>query len=129
MTSTLIICTTCAFSREEKHRNGQTGGEILAALVEDALAGLPADTPAPLLRRHACLMGCDHPCNVAVAADGKLTYVLGRFAPDSDSAEAIVSFARHHGTSTSGQVPFRDWPQGVKGHFIARIPPLSPATA
>jgi predicted metal-binding protein len=43
----------------------------------------------------------------------------------------VVDYARLHAESPTGQVPFKQWPQGVKGHFVARIPaidaPLGPA--
>ncbi|MEO0914605.1 MAG: DUF1636 domain-containing protein, partial [Pseudomonadota bacterium] len=73
------------------------------------------------------LMGCEHGCNIAISADGKLTYVLGSFAPDAEAAEGIVAYARGHAESESGAVPFKQWPQAVKGHFVARVPPLEPA--
>lgn len=98
----------------------KTGGEMLAEHVER----LAAETDIKV-RRRSCLMGCERHCNVSIQAEGKLTYVLGKFAPDSDSAEAVVEYAQRHAESESGQVPFKQWPQGVKGHFVARIPSLS----
>jgi predicted metal-binding protein len=92
---------------------------VLAGLVETAAAGTGLRT-----RRVSCLMGCTHGCNVAIQAQGKLAYTLGRFSPDADSAGAIVDYARLHADSDTGQVPFRQWPQGVKGHFVTRHPPL-----
>ncbi len=119
--TTIFVCDTCAFSAEAKtDRAGRTGGEILAGLVERAAAGAERVE----VRRQSCLMGCEHPCNTAISAEGKLTYVLGRFEPGAASAEAVVDYARLHAESDSGVVPFRRWPQGVKGHFIARVPPL-----
>ena len=119
--TTIFVCDTCAFSEEEKlDPAGRTGGEILAAHVERAAAG--ADRVE--VRRQSCLMGCEHPCNAAIGAEGKLTYVLGRFEPAAEAARAVVDYALLHAESDSGVVPFRSWPQGVKGHFIARVPPL-----
>ena len=69
-------------------------------------------------------MGCSHGCNVAIQAPGKLAYTLGRFDADQDAAEAIVEYAELHANSETGQVPFKQWPQGVKGHFVTRHPPL-----
>jgi predicted metal-binding protein len=70
-------------------------------------------------------MGCSHGCNVAIQSDGKLTYVMGNFEPSSDAAEGIVKYASKHAESEIGQVPFREWPQAIKGHFVSRIPTLS----
>ncbi len=121
MTTTIFVCDTCRYSVEDKlDAKGQTGGEILAALIEKAAAGQPDIE----VRRQSCLMGCERHCNTAITADGKLTYVLGRFEPVAESAEAVVDYAGLHRDSETGRVPFKQWPQGVKGHFIARIPAL-----
>lgn len=121
MTTTIFVCDTCSYAPGEKTGpENRTGGEMLAQLVE----GLADDEIVIEVRRQSCLMGCDRHCNIAITADGKLTYVLGMFKPDPGSAEAIVEYARLHADSDTGRVPFKQWPQGVKGHFVARIPAI-----
>ena len=121
MTTTIFVCDTCSYAPGQKTGpNNQTGGEILAELVERIAQG----STTVEIRRQSCLMGCDRHCNTAITADGKLTYVLGMFKPSNASAEAIVEYAELHADSETGRVPFKQWPQGVKGHFVARIPPL-----
>lgn len=118
MTTTIFVCDTCRFSVEEKLDGDKTGGEILCAYVEHKAAANPNLT----VKRQSCLMGCVRHCNIAITADDKLSYVLGEFQPDAEAAQAIVDYAILHAESETGQVPFRQWPQGVKGHFVARIP-------
>ncbi len=119
----VTVCETCNFSSEAKLQLDRTGGEMLAELLEqDARSDQQVQ-----VRRHACLMGCARHCNVALSAAGKLTYVLGSFEPAPESAAAIMGFARLYAESATGQVPYRLWPEGVKGHFVARIPPLPAA--
>lgn len=115
----ITICDTC--KREDWAARGedQTDGEHLAVLIEAAAAGTDLRT-----RRTSCLMGCDHGCNVAIQAAGKLAYTLGRFEPSAEAAAGIIAYAQGHAASETGQVPYRDWPQAVKGHFITRHPPL-----
>ena len=116
MTTWITICDTC--KRDGWIAGGPTDGERLAAAVE-------ALDPGPVrVRRHSCLMGCTHGCNVAVQAEGKICYTLGRFEPSAEAAEAILAWARLHADSASGQVPYRQWPEPVKGHFVTRHPPL-----
>lgn len=123
MPTELIICDTCKRA-DWREGDEMTDGERLAAFTEAAPA-----REGVIVRRHSCLMGCGNGCNVSILAEGKLTYVLGHFTPDADSAEAILDYAAAHARSATGQVPFREWPQGVKGHFVARIPvPLPDAT-
>lgn len=120
MTTTITICSTCRHMGRDLPEGAVRDGERLAEKV----ARLVPENGDLRVRRVACLMGCDHGCNVAIQAEGKLSYVLGRFAPEEEAARAILAYAALHAASPSGQVPFRAWPQGVKGHFVARIPPL-----
>lgn len=121
MTTTITICDTCKREGWDAETDPLTDGEKLAALVEAAAGG----AGGVKTRRHSCLMGCNHGCNIAIQADGKLTYVLGRFEPSEEAAQGIVDYATAHADSDSGQVPFRQWPQAVKGHFVSRIPVLT----
>ena len=43
--------------------------------------------------------------------------------PEADAARAILDYAAHYAASDTGQVAYRDWPAGVKGHFLTRTPP------
>ncbi len=119
MTTWITICDTCKRDGWTAEATGQTDGEALAVLIEAAAVDAPVRT-----RRVSCLMGCSHGCNVAIQAAGKLCYTIGNFAPDRDAAEAIVAYATLHAGTGSGQVPYRQWPEGVKGHFVTRHPPL-----
>ena len=120
MPTWITICETCKRPGWPGPSEGaDLPGTRLAALVESAAEGTALRT-----RRVACLMGCDHGCNVAVQAPGKLCYTLGRFEPTAEAAEALVAWAALHAESGTGQVPYKLWPQPVKGHFVTRHPPL-----
>ena len=115
MAARLIICDTC--KREGiAPLDGKTCGEQLADLVENL------DTQIEVVR-HSCLMGCDRACNIALQQEGKLTYVLGQFDPSVEAAQGIIDYALLYQASEEGRVPYKQWPQEVKGHFVARIPP------
>lgn len=119
MTSWITICDTCKRDDWSAETHDRPDGEDLAERIEARAPGAGVRT-----RRVSCLMGCTHGCNVAVQGAGKLAYTLGRFTPDDDAAQAIVDYAALHAQSETGQVPYRTWPQGVKGHFVTRHPPL-----
>lgn len=119
MTTLITICDTCKRDGWDAETQAQTDGEVLADLVESTDHGVGVQT-----RRVSCLMGCAHGCNVAIQAEGKLAYTLGRFEPSADAAAGIVEYAQKHAASDTGQVPFREWPQAIKGHFVTRHPPL-----
>jgi predicted metal-binding protein len=120
--TTITICDTC--KRDDWAEKGVeiTDGEALAALIEQAAKVVDGVKT----RRHSCLMGCGKGCNLAIQAQGKLTYVMGDFDAQEESAEGVVEYARLHSASETGQVPFKQWPQAVKGHFVSRLPVLNP---
>ena len=122
MTTTITICDTCKREDWGAEAQGITDGEALAALIEAEVA---ATGGAVKTRRYSCLMGCTRACNVTIQAQGKLNYTLGEFTADTDAAKGIVRYAALHASSASGQVPYREWPQAIKGHFTTRHPPLN----
>ncbi|MEZ5716711.1 MAG: DUF1636 domain-containing protein [Paracoccaceae bacterium] len=119
MTSWITICDTCKREGWDAERGLPTDGETLAGLIESTAEGRGVRT-----RRVSCTMGCERACNVIVQGAGKIGYSLGKFEGTGDDAAAIVDFAEKHAASETGQVPFRDWPQGVKGHFVSRQLPV-----
>lgn len=119
MATCITVCNTCKRDGWGDSGATLTDGELLAQKVAAA-----ADGTGLRVRTVACLMGCDHSCNVAVQGAGKLAYTLGRFEASDEAAQGIVDWARLHAESDSGQVPYRSWPVAVKGHFVTRHPPL-----
>lgn len=120
MTTWITICDTCKRSGWEETGREKTDGEALAEMVE--ASAVEADDVRT--RRVSCTMGCDRACNITVQASDKINYSLGTFEATAEDAEAIVEYAAKHAASETGQVPYREWPQGVKGHFVSRHQPL-----
>ncbi|SLN29530.1 DUF1636 family protein [Pseudooctadecabacter jejudonensis] len=124
----ITVCDTCKREGWDAATGAPTDGEALAALVEavlfEAAANTDPDGISVRTRRVSCTMGCDRACNITVQAAGKINYSLGTFAATEDDAAAIVEYAGKHAASETGQVPYREWPQGVKGHFVSRHQPL-----
>lgn len=116
----VVVCGTCRLSAQAREDEaGRRGGALLA----DALRAASAEHPAIAIQDMACLFACQRHCVIHIRAPGRIGYVLGDFTPDADAAEAILAFARLHAQSEEGQVPYAQWPEGVKGHFITRTPP------
>lgn len=119
----ILVCTTCRFDADRREdETGRRGGALLADALEAALHDLP-DASGVQIQRTACLFACAQHCTVHLRAPGKLGYVLGRFTPGPEAARALLDYARHYVASAEGVVPYADWPEGVKGHFLVRIPP------
>ncbi len=118
MTTTLVLCETCGYDAAQP--DAMRPGERFAREVE----ALAQSDDGLTIRRTRCLMACQRHCTALLRAPGKIAYVLGDFRPGGESAAALLDYSRHYQLSATGQVPFRDWPGGIKGKFIARIPVL-----
>ncbi|MBL4800862.1 MAG: DUF1636 family protein [Emcibacter sp.] len=105
----LIICQTCQ----------QKNGAVLYDLVSEG-----GSREGLKITGHECLWSCASACSVQIRADGKCGYHLGGFQATEDAAAALLDFAVEYNLSPTGEVDFDLWPEGIKGHFIARIPPL-----
>jgi len=119
----LVICTTCKFSESSKFApDGRTGGEMLLAAVQDVLKRDGRDDV--VVEPQACLWNCTKPCSVVMQDEARFSYITGSNTPDREQAEALVQWFDLHGATVDGNVSFKQWPQKMRGHFIARIPPV-----
>lgn len=118
----VVVCSTCRFAPElREDADGVTGGQRLFETLTEAARHDPRFADVTLSKVE-CLWSCTEHCNVHLRMPGKVSYVAGRFTPDADAARAILEFAVAYGASEAGAVPYRQWPQGMKGHFITRSP-------
>lgn len=119
----VVACSTCRHSQDAREDGeGVRGGARLIAALRRVKAGDPR-YDGIAVQEMPCLFACQDFCTVHLRAPDKVGYVLGRFQPDEDAAQAILDYAVHYAASEHGRVPFSLWPQGVKGHFITRTPP------
>lgn len=119
----VIACNTCRHSDDAREDDaGVRGGARLFALLRD-LAESERAYAGIAVEEMPCLFACKDFCTVHIRAPGKVGYILGRFAPDEAAARAILDYAAHHAASAEGRVAYSNWPEGVKGHFIVRVPP------
>lgn len=120
----IVICSTCKFSATEKTgSDGRTGGETLMSHMRDAIWARGLDVP---VTAQACLWNCKRHCSVVLRDTGRFSYVTGDHPPTRQQAEAILEWFLLHGQSETGEVPFRLWPDAMRGHFIARLPAVKP---
>lgn len=119
----VVACNTCRHSAESREGpDGVRGGARLAEALRAVQVGEPRFAGIAV-QEMPCLFACTEFCTVHLRAPDKVGYVLGRFTPDAEAARAILDYAVHYAASEHGRVPFGQWPQGVKGHFITRTPP------
>ena len=127
MTTTILyVCVTCrgtppvALDAPAALRPGaRLLAEVerrLAADGDDGIDVVPAN----------CLSNCPRGCSAAVSGSGKWTYVIGDLDPDRHAAD-VIDFARQHRAHAEGVPEWRDRPDHVRKHTIARVPPVKRA--
>ena len=119
----VVACNTCRHSAEAREDEGGVRGGARLVTALRAVQSAEPRYAGVAVQEMPCLFACKDHCTVHLRAPGKVSYVLGRFTPDEEAARAILDYAVHYAASEHGRVPFADWPQGVKGHFITRSPP------
>ena len=105
----LVVCLTC-----QKNSGADLYGLMMARGPAEGLK----------ITGHDCLWSCAAACAVQIRAEGKYGYHLGGFRATEDHADALLDFAAKHHLSATGDVSYERWPEAIKGHFMARIPPL-----
>ena len=121
----LVLCNSCRFADGRKQADdGRTGGQTLIAELRALLADLGRGDVDVV--EQTCLWNCSMSCSVAIRDTERFSYVTGRHAATRAQAAAILEWFDAHGETASGEVPFKQWPDAMRGHFIARIPPVKP---
>ena len=123
-TTVLYICVTCRGTPPVDAPAGLRPGARLLAAVEQRLA-TDSDDGIDVVPAN-CLSNCSRGCSAAVSGSGKWTYVIGDLDPDRHAGD-VIDFARQHQAHREGVPEWRDRPEHVRKHTIARVPPVKPA--
>lgn len=120
----IVVCNSCRFPDGRKlNDEGQTGGQVLAAALRSVLSA--AQRSDVDVVEQTCLWNCTQSCSVAIRDSERFSYITGRHEATPAQAEAILQWFDKHGNSPTGEVSFREWPDAMRGHFIARLPPFA----
>lgn len=117
--ATVFVCISCRRKLGEGEDQFDHPGPALAERVSALLADDPTISVVPV----ECLAVCKRPCTVALAGDGKWTYVVG----DLDNVahfEEVAAVARAYAATDNGIVPWKERPATFRKGVISRIPPL-----
>jgi predicted metal-binding protein len=115
----LIACETCG--AKQRNAAGQSRGEQLFAELQKQQPARAAEHIT--LSQVRCLWVCKEKCAVHLRSPGRVGYVLA-VEPDEISASALLDYAKLYAQSADGAVPFKQWPDALRGQFVCRVPKL-----
>ncbi|PTM39687.1 DUF1636 domain-containing protein [Bosea sp. 124] len=117
---TIHVCTACRRVREDLPDGFDQPGTALAEALTQRLAdGAPGITVVTA----ECLAVCKRPCTIALAADGKWTYLIGDLDTETH-LDDIVGAATAYAASANGIVPWKERPPCFRKGVVARVPPM-----
>ena len=117
--ATVFVCTSCKRRLGDGEGNFDHPGPELA----ERLRALLADDPSITVTAVDCLAVCTRPCTIALAGDGKWTYVVGDLDNAAHCAD-VAGMARAFAATGNGIVAWRERPQAFRKGVISRVPPL-----
>jgi predicted metal-binding protein len=110
----LLACESCGGT--DRDVRGFTRGQRLL----EQLRALPVQGVRVVGTR--CLWNCQRSCSLHVRSAGRAGYVLADLQPSAEMARALLDWTALYAASHDGAVPFKSWPQLMRGHFLCRIP-------
>ena len=115
----VFVCISCRRQPGDDENQFDHPGPALAERVRALLA----DDPSIDVIDVECLAVCKRPCTVALAGEGKWTYVVGDL-DNVSHCEEVAAAARAYANSDNGIVPWKERPITFRKGVISRIPPL-----
>jgi predicted metal-binding protein len=121
----IVACETCGGAQREA--DGRSRGEHLIEQLQRELAARgDVGVDCTSVR---CLWACKRSCAVMLRSAGRAGYVIVDLPPDEVSARALLDYTGLYLQTEDGAVPFKAWPQALKGHFHCRLPKTSDPSA
>ncbi len=111
----IVVCVSCRDAADPERRPGAAFIDALRARLAERDLDLCAEAVE-------CLAVCKRPATIALAAQGKWTYVIGDLA--ETSVDDVIDSALRFGESENGIVAWKDRPTCFRKGVISRTPPI-----
>ena len=120
LTHTLFVCKSCHHSSEKRPEHQPADGALLVETL-NILAAEQSQSDKFEIQPVGCLWTCDKPCAVAFSAPTKPTYLFTTL-PTAETAPALLQFGNLYLNSTTGDIPWKQFPAVLQSASIAKIP-------
>lgn len=111
----IVVCVSCRDAVDPDRRPGEAFLAALRARLAERALDLTAD-------QVECLAVCKRPATIALAGQGKWTYVIGDLTPAA--VDDVIDSALRFAESENGIVAWKDRPVCFRKGVVSRTPPL-----
>ena len=115
---TLFVCQSCHRSSEERPKDQPADGTRLLEQLNTLSTGQLNEFE---IQPVSCLWTCDKSCAAALSAPHKPTYLFTNL-PTNDAALALLQFGKLYFDSSTGDIPWKQFPEALQSASIAKIP-------
>jgi predicted metal-binding protein len=115
---TLFVCQSCDRSSDDRPKHQSADGDRLLEQLNSLCAEQSNEFE---IQPVGCLWTCDKPCAVAFSALHKPTYLFTKL-PTDETAPALLQFGKRYLGSTTGDIPWKQFPEALQSASIAKIP-------
>lgn len=112
----IVVCVSCRDAADPERRPGATFLDALRGRLAERQLTIPTDSVE-------CLAVCKRPTTVALAAQGKWTYVIGDLNLET-GVDELIDAALRFSESENGIVAWKDRPTCFRKGVVSRTPPL-----
>jgi predicted metal-binding protein len=116
---TLFVCKSCHYSSQERPKDQPTDGTRLLEQV-NALGFEQLQSHDFEIQAVGCLWTCDRPRAIAFSAADKPTYLFTNL--HDEITAALIEFGELYRHSTTGDIPWKQFPEVLQSASIAKIP-------
>ncbi|NJK53792.1 MAG: DUF1636 domain-containing protein [Leptolyngbyaceae cyanobacterium SU_3_3] len=117
---TFFVCQSCDRSSEERPKGQPADGARLLQQL-NTLNTENTQSNEFEIQPVGCLWTCDRPCAVAFSAHHKPTYLFTNLLTH-ETAPALLQFGKLYFDSTTGDIPWKQFPEALQSVSIAKIP-------
>ncbi|PLW78622.1 hypothetical protein C0081_03275 [Cohaesibacter celericrescens] len=126
-TGVLQVCVTCKRVPlpGQEVPDGPPDGQALFEALQDACAKRPDLDGQIAITPVECMNGCQLACTVAIRADNKYNFVIGKLDSSAEKIDDLLNFAQSFVDSENGLPPWRDRPVHIRKNTLVRLHPVS----
>lgn len=118
---TLFVCVLCRLTKSAQQQEKLSDGQSLFDRLNEGLEACDWGQHIHL-RPVRCMAACDRACVAAFAVSSKLTFIFSNLSAELSMSD-LLQFSHQYIAHSSGNVPYKQRPEGLKKKLLVVLPP------